>query len=191
MKSRHIRDLSIFGSTLLAFCITVAASRQGTSTDKQNRKNFPPRRQEAIHTWRKFMDEDVPYIITDEERAAAKKLTTDRQRDDFITAFWERRNPNPGSPENAFEEEHYRRIAYANSHFFTDNVPGWKTNRGHVYVVYGPPDSVLRHRFGTNPPDELWTYRHLPGADGDVTLKFVDRCACGEFVLVSDLPNHR
>jgi GWxTD domain-containing protein len=73
--------------------------------------------------------------------AAANKLTTDQQRDNFISAFWERRNPNPASPENAFEKEHYRRIAYANEHFAA-NVPGWKTDRGRTYIIYGPPNSV-------------------------------------------------
>ena len=92
------------------------------------------------------------YEFTDEERAGANKLTTDQQRDDFITAFWKRRNPNPGSPENAFKEEHYRRIAYANEHFDA-NVPGWKTDRGRIYIIYGPPNSVeSSHRL--SPPTE-------------------------------------
>jgi GWxTD domain-containing protein len=141
--------------------------------------------------YQNWLDQDVRWLISEQEEKEFLKLTTDEQRDHFVVEFWERRNPNPGSKENTFKEEHYSRLAFTNQHFAA-KVPGWKTDRGHVYVVYGPPDSVLRQPAnGANPPEELWSYRHMPGADGDVALKFVDRCACGEFVLVSDLPNHR
>ena len=81
----------------------------------------------------------MPYIITDEERKAFKSLSNDEERDAFIEKFWLRRNPNPDSPENEFREEHYRRIAYANEHFAAGK-PGWKTDRGHIYIAYGKPD---------------------------------------------------
>ena len=139
--------------------------------------------------YQKWLDEDVRWLISAPEEKEFLKLTTDEQRDHFVVEFWERRNPTPGSKENTFKAQHYRRLAFTKQHFAA-SVPGWKTDRGHVYVVYGPPDSVLRHpSSGANPAEELWSY-HMPGED-DVTLKFVDRCACGEFVLVSDLPNHR
>lgn len=86
--------------------------------------------------YKKWLEEDVRWIITDQERANFLKLATDRQRDEFVVAFWERRNPIPGSSENKFKEEHYRRLAYANTHFATD-VPGWKTDRGREYILYG------------------------------------------------------
>ena len=87
--------------------------------------------------YKKWLSEDVRWIITDQERADFKRLSTDKQRDDFVVAFWERRNPIPGSSENKFKEEHYRRLAYANTHFAA-GVPGWKTDRGRRYILYGP-----------------------------------------------------
>jgi GWxTD domain-containing protein len=87
--------------------------------------------------YKKWLREDVARIITDQERTDFKKLSTDKQRDAFVVAFWERRNPNPGSSENKFKEEHYRRLAYANTHFAA-GVPGWKTDRGRIYILYGP-----------------------------------------------------
>jgi GWxTD domain-containing protein len=98
----------------------------------------------SISVWRKWLNEDVAYIITDQERGDFATLTSEQQRDQFITDFWERRNPNPGSPENAFKDEHYRRFAYANEHFAT-KLPGWKTDRGRIYIIYGPPDQVDNH----------------------------------------------
>ena len=86
--------------------------------------------------YRKWLDEDVHWIITDQERSDFQKLSTDKQRDDFVVAFWEHRNPNPGSPTNKFKEEHYRRLAYANTHFAA-GVPGWKTDGGRTYILYG------------------------------------------------------
>lgn len=139
--------------------------------------------------YHKWLDEDVHWLISAKEEKEFLRLTTDEERDRFVVEFWERRNPEPGAKENTFKEEHYRRLAFTNQHFAA-RVPGWKTDRGHVYVVYGPPDYVLRHPANeANPPEELWGYRHIPGADGDVTLKFVDACACGEFMLMSDFPS--
>jgi GWxTD domain-containing protein len=145
---------------------------------------------------RKWLNEDVVYIITNEERADFKKLTTDAQRDQFITDFWARRNPSPGSPENKFQEEHYRRIAYANEHFAAD-IQGWRTDRGRTYIMFGPPDRVDKHfsaagaesasdfaGVGSIPYDwELWHYRSIEGVGEDIDLKFVDTCACGRFQM--------
>ena len=163
--------------------VIVLTTQYGTA--KQNQGNV------LAPEYHKWLDEDVRWLISAQEEKDFMKLTTDDRRDHFVVEFWERRNPNPGSKENTLKEEHYRRLAFTNQHFAA-SVPGWKTDRGHVYVVYGPPDFVLKHSSsGTNPPEELWSYRHMPGADGDVTLKFVDRSACGEFLLVSDLPHPR
>jgi GWxTD domain-containing protein len=138
--------------------------------------------------YNKWIDEDVRWIITTQERQEFLKLATDEQLDRSVIEFWERHNPNPGRKDNAFKEEHYRRLAFANEHFAA-KIPGWKTDRGHVFIVYGPPDSIIKHSsIGTNPTEELWNYRHMPGAGGDVSLQFVDRCACGEFALVGNLP---
>jgi len=129
------------------------------SPDKETKEE--KKRQKAIQKemespYKKWLDEEVPYIITDEERAAFKKLTTDEEREQFIEQFWERRNPNPGSPENEFKEEYYRRIAYSNEHF-ASGIPGWKTDRGRMYIMYGPPDEIESHPSGGNyqrPPEE-------------------------------------
>jgi GWxTD domain-containing protein len=170
-----------FRWSLLAVVI-VLTSQYGTAKQNQGSALAP-----AYHKW---LDDDVRWLISAEEEKEFMKLTTDEQRDHFVVEFWEKRNPNPGSNDNTFKKEHYRRLAFSNQHFAA-SVPGWKTDRGRVYVVYGPPDSVIQHPpSGTNPPEELWSY-HMPGADGDVTLRFVDRCACGELVLVTDPPRGR
>lgn len=102
----------------------------------------------------------------------------------FVIEFWERRNPNPGSKNNIFKQEHYR-LAYGNTHF-ASTVPGWTTDRGHMFIVYGPPDSISEHFLnGTHQSEGIWTYRDI------MPLRFVDRCSCGELVLVHNLPDGR
>ena len=152
--------------------------------------------------FKKWLDEDVRWIITDQERARFLDLFTDEQRDKFITDFWERRNPSPGSSENSFKAEHYRRIAYATSHFtFTDkkdkSTPGWKTDLGRIYILYGTPDSIDRHGGGeyqlangikaATDPFELWYYKSIPRLGQDVTVKFVDKCRCGDYQQSGDM----
>lgn len=146
--------------------------------------------------YQKWLDEDVRYIITDQERAEFAKLSSDQRRDAFVVAFWEHRNPNPGAEENIFKEEHYRRLAYANIHFAA-NVTGYKTDRGRIYIMYGPPTSVDRHYSAAGsekasdlvgahaiPYDwELWRYRYIEGIGQDIAIKFVDTCGCGQFQL--------
>ncbi len=137
----------------------------------------------------KWINEDVRWIISAQEKAAFLKLAPNVERDHFVMEFWEQRNPTPGSKQNPFKEEHYRRIAFSNDHF-AEKTPGWKTDRGHAYIVYGPPDSISKpSSTGTNPPQELWNYRHVPGVGDDVSLQFVDKCACGQYELKGNLPN--
>ena len=108
-------------------------------TDKEKFERQKAVRQELKGPYKTWLNEDVAWIITDQERAAFKSLSNDEERDAFIEQFWLRRNPNPDSPENEFREEHYRRIAYANEHFAAGK-PGWKTDRGHIYIAFGKPD---------------------------------------------------
>ena len=146
---------------------------------------------ELSRDYKKWVDEDVRWIITDQERADFLKLSNDKQRDDFVKAFWARRDPTPGTPQNGFKEEHYRRLAYANEHFAA-GVPGWKTDRGRVYIVYGPPDTVESHRADVNVagdavyPNEVWHYRYIEGMGKDATWEFVDTCRCGDYHLTAD-----
>ncbi len=148
--------------------------------------------------YQKWLDEDVHFIITNSERTQFNTLQSDIQRDRFIEEFWSRRNPTPGTPENEFKEEHYRRLAFANQHFAA-GVPGWRTDRGRVYVLYGPPDEIEKRvaETATRPieryivaapivPYEIWRYHHITGAHRDVTVKFVDTCKCGDFVREKD-----
>ena len=149
--------------------------------------------------YKKWLSDEVPYIITDQERAAFKKLSTDDEREQFVEQFWERRNPNPGSPENEFKEEYYRRIAYANEHY-ASGIPGWKTDRGRIYIMYGPPDEIESHPSGgtyIRPPEEgggetatypfeQWRYRYIDGIGSNIILEFVDPTMTGEYRLTMD-----
>jgi len=128
----------------------------------------------------------VAYIITDKERAAFLTLTTDEERSKFVEQFWERRNPNPGGAENEFKEEYYRRIAYANEHWAT-NKPGWKSDRGHMYILYCQPDEIDDHDAGPPYPYEEWRYRYIEGIGANVIFKFIDPKKTGEFRLASPL----
>ncbi|MBI3682807.1 MAG: GWxTD domain-containing protein [Acidobacteria bacterium] len=134
-----------------------------------------------------WLNQDVVYIIADEERAAFLKLTTDQERQKFIEQFWLRRDPTPKTVENEFKEEHYRRIAYANQRFqTTSGRPGWRTDRGHMYIVYGPPDEIESHPSGgarTSYPFEVWRYWHVEGIGENLFVTFIDRMRSGDYRL--------
>lgn len=167
---------------LLCFFLGIPLlSAQDQDQNRTAKRRETPLRVAANFPYHKWLDEDVRYIITDQERSDYLKLTTTKQWDDFVEAFWERRNPTPGSTENPFKEEHYRRIAYANTRFAA-TVPGWKTDRGRFYITYGPPDSVdSKSKLG--PPIETWHYLFVEGIGRNVVLTFTDTCLCGEYEL--------
>jgi len=168
-------------------------------TEKEKKKNAKALKQELSKPYKKWLDEDVVYIITDEERAAFKQLSNDEERDNFIEAFWQRRDPTPDTEENEFKEEHYQRIAYANEHFAA-GVPGWKTDRGRIYIVFGKADEVESHPSGgtyerpmdegggetSTYPFEQWRYRYIEGIGQEVIIEFVDTCMCGEYHMTMD-----
>jgi len=168
-------------------------------SEKQRRENAKSLKQELSKEYRKWLDEDVRWIITDEERAAFKQLSNDEERDQFIEAFWQRRDPTPDTEENEFKEEHYRRIAYANEHFAA-GIPGWKTDRGRIYIMYGPADEIDAHPSGgtyerpmeegggetSTFPFEDWRYRYIEGIGQEVIIEFVDTCMCGEYHMTMD-----
>ena len=168
-------------------------------SEKQKKESQKALRQELSKPFKKWLDEDVRWIITDEERAAFKQLSNDEERDQFIEQFWLRRDPTPDTVENEFKEEHYRRIAYANEHFAA-GIPGWRTDRGRIYVMYGPADQIDAHPSGGSydrPPEEgggqtstypfeTWRYRYLEGVGQEVEIEFVDPCMCGEYHMTMD-----
>jgi GWxTD domain-containing protein len=168
-------------------------------TEKQKRKREERLRKELETPYRKWLSEDVVYIITDEERAVFKKLATDEEREQFIEQFWLRRDPTPDTVENEFKEEHYRRIAYVNEHF-ASGFAGWKTDRGRTYILYGPPDEISGQPMGgmyERPPEqgggttqafpfEVWRYRYIEGIGGDIEIEFVDPTNTGEFHMTMD-----
>jgi GWxTD domain-containing protein len=183
------------------------SSDQGQEQDPLKRQRSPQERykaQKALRTeikgtYKIWLNEEVPYIITDDEKKAFLSLSNDEERDAFIESFWLRRNPNPDSPENEYREEHYRRIAYANEHFAAGK-PGWKTDRGHIYIAFGPADSIDSHPSGgtyerpmdegggetSTFPFEVWHYRYLEGVGENIDIEFVDTCMCGDYHFTID-----
>jgi GWxTD domain-containing protein len=132
----------------------------------------------------KWLNEDVVYIIDAPERAAFLKLGTDEERDHFVEQFWARRDPTPGTAQNEFKVEHYRRIAYANQHF-ASGVAGWRTDRGHMYILWGPPDEIESHPASadTQYGNEVWMYRHLSGVGDFTYFTFIDKSGHGDYRL--------
>ena len=167
--------------------------------EKQRKANAKALKIELSKTYRKWLDEDVRWIITDEEKSAFMQLSNDEERDQFIEAFWQRRDPTPDTEENEFKEEHYRRIAYANEHYAA-GIPGWKTDRGRTYIVFGPADEIDSHPSGgsyerpmdegggetSTFPFETWRYRYLEGIGQEVIIEFVDSCMCGDYHMTMD-----
>lgn len=148
---------------------------------------------------RRWIENEVPYIITPEERAVWTQLSNDEERDKFIEAFWLRRDPTPDTPENEYKDEHYRRIQYANERFGA-GIPGWKTDRGRIYILHGPPDEIESHPSGgtydrsaqegggttSTFPFERWRYRYLEDVGQEVVIEFVDSCMCGDYRMTMD-----
>jgi len=166
---------------------------------KQKAKSDKDLFKELDSQYKKWLNEDVIYIISPEERSAFVHLTTNEEREQFIEQFWQRRNPDPDSAENTFKEEHYRRIAYTNEHY-ASGIPGWKTDRGRIYIMWGPPDEIDSHPSGgsydrpsnegggstSTFPFEDWRYRYLEGIGEDVNIEFVDPTMTGEYHLTMD-----
>ena len=167
-----------------------------TKDQKQKMKRTYKELDNSFKTW---LNEDVVYLISPEERTAFLQLSTNEEREQFIEQFWLRRSSNPDMPDNDFKEEHYRRIAYANEHF-ASGIPGWKTDRGRIYIIWGAPDEIESHPTGgtydrpmeegggstTTYPWERWRYRYLEGIQENVELEFVDPSGTGEYRLTSD-----
>src|SRR5215469_13285302 len=213
---RRCLAITLFASTLL--CLVKSQSQtappalstntQSTQADPLQRPLSTKKQKDAQKLVKKeahesfgqrWLDQDVIYIITPEERAAFKQLSNDEEREQFIESFWQRRDPTPDTVENEYKEEHYRRIAYANEHF-ASGIPGWKTDRGRIYIIHGAPDEIEaspsggtynrtpQEGGGTTPtfPFERWRYRHLDDVGEEVVIEFVDTCMCGDYHMTMD-----
>ena len=168
-------------------------------TEKEKKRREDKLRKELEGPYRKWLNEDVLYIITDEEKTAFKRLSTEDEREQFIEQFWLRRDPTPDSAENEFKEEHYRRIAYTNERY-ASGIPGWKTDRGRIYITFGPPDENESHPSGgtyerpyeegggttSTYPFEKWRYRWIEGIGSDIIIEFVDPTMTGEYRMTMD-----
>jgi GWxTD domain-containing protein len=204
------------GALLLPVCANSyaqgdAKDQQGAGADKQQdsaktkddngkgKKNLRKLQKELATPYKKWLEEEVPYIISDEERSAFLQLQTNEEREQFIEAFWQRRDPTPDTVENEFKEEHYRRIAYTNERF-SSGIPGWRTDRGRIYIMWGPPDSIESHSQGSQynrPMSEGggqtsvygfddWNYHYMEGIGQNITIEFVDPTGTGEYHITMD-----
>ncbi len=167
--------------------------------DKETKRKMKRTLKELDNAYRQWLTEDVTYIISPEERNAFLQLDTNEEREQFIEQFWLRRSSNPDLPDNDFKEEHYRRIAYANEHY-ASGIPGWKTDRGRMYIMWGPPDEIESHPTGgtydrpmeegggstSTYPWETWRWRYLEGIGENIILEFVDPSGSGEYHLTMD-----
>jgi len=139
--------------------------------------------------YKKWLNEEVVYIITSRERDVFRQLETDRERDIFIEAFWKHRDPTPGTPQNEFKEEHYKRLAYANEYFGRGTSrPGWMTDQGRIYIILGPPQNIEDHDNIQNVyPTRVWFYLGDPayGLPTGFHIIFFRKHGMGEYVLYS------
>src|SRR3981189_47659 len=204
---RVVRTLfvSIFS---IAIAIPQVSAQQGqdrgappapAKTDKEAKRKMRKTLKELDNSYKQWLTEDVTYIISPDERNAFLRLDTNEEREQFIEQFWLRRSGNPDLPDNDFKEEHYRRIAYANEHF-ASGIPGWKADRGRMYIMWGPADEVETHPTGgtydrpmeegggstTTYPFETWRYRYMEGIGENVIWEFVDPSGSGEYHLTMD-----
>jgi GWxTD domain-containing protein len=173
--------------------------KQGDNPAKPDKKRLGKLEKELATPYKKWLEEEVPYIISDEERSAFLRLATNEEREQFIESFWQRRDPTPDTVENEFKEEHYRRIAYANERF-ASGVPGWRTDRGRIYIIWGAPDEIESHPTGgmynrpseegggqtSTYPFEQWRYRYLEGIGNNIIIEFVDPSGSGEYHMTMD-----
>src|SRR5580765_2397388 len=204
--SAFVRPTAIV-AVLSCFAVVGVNSQQNSPLENQptaaaaarQNKQKQKAKKELGYSYTDWLENEVPYIISPEERSAFLRLGTNEEREQFIEHFWQLRNPDPDSAENSFKEDHYRRIAYANERF-SSGVPGRKTDRGHIYILWGPPDEIESHPTGgtydrpmwqgggptTTYPWEFWRYRHLQNIGENVEFEFVDPSGSGEYHLTRD-----
>ena len=190
-KKTFLRNAALAASILTA-SVSIGFAQEQPSQDPNSKvRNV---KEEVKEVYKKWLSNDVAYIITGDEKKAFKALKTDEERENFIENFWRRRDPNPDTEENEYREEYYERIAYANEHY-ASGIPGWRTDRGRTYIAWGKPDSVESHPSGgsydrpsyegggqtTTYPFETWFYRHLDNVGDGIEIEFVDPTGTGEY----------
>ncbi len=189
---KTMRGMVLFLISALVFSSAAVFAQDGES--KENKKKQKQPKESLKSVYKRWIDEDVRWIITDEENKTFKALKTDDEREQFIEQFWLRRDPDPDTDSNEYREEYYQRIAYANEKY-TSGIPGWKTDRGRIYVMFGKPDQVESHPSGgsydrptwegggttSTYPFEIWWYRYIEGVGSDVEIEFVDPTGSGEY----------
>jgi GWxTD domain-containing protein len=214
--SRVVRTLV---ASLFSLCITIPPVQAGAlpgqgaaqqaqdpsaapvqqKLDKEQKKKLRKTLKELDTPYKQWLNEDVIYIISPAERQSFLQLETNEEREQFIEQFWLRRSATPDLPDNDFKEEHYRRIAYTNEHY-ASGIPGWKTDRGRMYIMWGAPDEIESHPTGgtydrpmdegggstTTYPWETWRYRYMEGIGENVIWEFVDPSGSGEYHLTMD-----
>ena len=182
------------GLALSALIVSSSTFAFGQKTDPNDKERKFKKEESVKKVYRDWVSKDVAYIITPEEKKAFDKLVTDEERENFIENFWRRRDPDPDTEENEYRDEFYERIAYANEKF-TSGIPGWKTDRGRIYISFGKPDSIESHPSGgsydrpsyegggstTTYPFEIWFYRHLDNVGDGIEIEFVDPTGTGEY----------
>jgi GWxTD domain-containing protein len=200
--SRALVALALFTALVASPVLAQEApppSQANAKPDKDAKRKMKQVYKELGEAYKHWLDEEVPYIISPAERAVFLQLATNEEREQFIEQFWLRRSDNPDLPNNDFKEEHYRRIAYANEHY-ASGIPGWKSDRGRIYIMWGKPDEIESHPSGgsydrpmeegggstSTYPWEKWRYRYLEGIGSDVELEFVDPSGSGEYHLTMD-----
>ncbi len=184
---------------LCACCAALSFILSPLSGGADHRKQDTKLRKELRSAYERWRQVDVAYIISDAESAAFSRLQNDDEREQFVEQFWMRRDPTPDTQENEFKDEHYRRFAYANERY-ASGIPGWKTDRGRIYIMYGAPDEIEAHPSGgtyerplnqgggtsTAFPFETWRYRYLENIGTDVVIEFVDPTQTGEYRIAFD-----
>ena len=195
--------LVLFASSFSVFAQDKDPKKQKEQDKRRKEQEKAGRKETLSSVYKKWMNEDVLYIITDEERSTFKSLKTDDEREQFIEQFWLRRDPDPDTDINEYREDYYQRIAYANENF-ASGIPGWKTDRGRIYIMFGKPDEKETHPSGgsynrptwegggttSTFPFENWWYRYIEGVGSDIEIEFVDPTGSGEYRIARS-PNEK
>lgn len=188
-KTLHSKERLLLVAVTVLLLLKPAFILPGTQRDEERQK------EESADPYSDWLDEDVVYIVTPEERSVFERLTTDEEKENFIEQFWRRRDPHPSTDFNEFKVEHYRRIAYANERYSNAGVFGWQTDRGRIYITFGPPESVDKYGAGATYyreieegggatqvyPMEKWFYNYIEGIGNGIEIEFVDRSMTGDF----------